>query len=293
LGITTRKGHLEINEKDLPLGNWSIQKGEEMIKKVLEIVAILVIIAILIFVGYMGYNLYNEWRNKNIENSKEQEILSVLEANKGIIIKLSTEIADIEKRIVTDTMKEVTVIKEEAPTYEAKKEELIELRKDEEANKEQIEVARIEFESRIDEFQKSKDKILINTGDGKIVIYEDEEGNLVSLESGIKITRHRDIEELKAGLHIEKKEEKKDSDFSIGMLYSNDFTLAISYDLVDYKKFNLNVTGYDYENPKIGLDIAYDINDRFEIGAGVGLLDLKGMKIMDEKEFYVKFGIKF
>jgi len=264
-----------------------------MIKKTFEIIAILIIIAGLAFVGYLGYSSYIKWQDKNIEKSNEMKVIELLQKQQGTILTLRTEIAEIEKRVVTDTLKEKTVIKEEAPTYEAEKEKLIELRKDPEVNEEQIKVERIVFEERINEFQASPDKILINTGDEKIVIYEDKDGNLVSLESGIKITRHRDVEELKEALKIEKTEEKKDSDFSIGILYNDDFTLAISYDLIDYKKFNLNVTGYDYENPKVGLDIAYDINDRFEVGAGMGLLDLKEMKIMDEKEFYVKFGIKF
>lgn len=264
-----------------------------MIKKVFGIIAILIIIAGLVFAGYLGYNLYNKWKNKNIEISKEQEILSVLEANKGMIIKLSTEIADVEKRIITDTLKEKTTIKEEAPTYEAKKEELIELKKEPEANAEKIEVARVEFENRINEFQESPDKILINTGDGKVIIYEDKEGNLVSLESGITIIRHRKLEDVKKDLEIPKVEEKKDKDWNIGIIYNDDFTLAISYDLIDYKKFSFDITGYDFENPKAGVDVDYKITDNLKFGVGIGLIDLKGMKIMDEKEFYVKFGIEF
>jgi len=264
-----------------------------MLKKTFEIIAILILITALAFAGYQGWKLYGEWKDRDIKISKEQEILSVLEANKGMIIKLSTEIADVEKRIVTDTLKETTVIKEEAPTYESTKEKLIELKEDLVANEEDIRVARIIFEDRIDKFQASKDKILINTGDGKIVIYEDENGNLVSLESGVTITRHRDVEELKKELGIPAVVEKKDKDFSIGMLYNDDFTVAISYDLIDYKKLNLNVTGYDFESPKIGIDIAYDINDSLEVGVGVGLIDLKEMGILDEKDYYIKLGVKF
>ena len=260
-------------------------------KKVLEIIVILMIIIGLAFAGHWGYLSYQKWQDR--QKSNELKTLETLEANKGAILSVKTDVATIEKRIVTDTLKEKTVIKEEAPTYESKKAEIIELKKEPEINKEKIEVARVEFEERINEFQASKDKILINTGDGKIVIYEDKDGNLVSLESGIIITRHRDVEEVKKQLDVPIIAEKKDKDFSIGVLYSDDFTIAISYDIIDYKKFSLDVTGYDFESPKAGLDINYKITDNMKVGAGIGLLDLKGMKVMDEKEFYVKFGIEF
>ena len=263
-----------------------------MVKKTLEIIAILIIIVGLAFAGYWGYSTYQKWINKDIEKSKELEVIELLQKQQGTILTLKTDIAEIEKRVITDTLKEKTVIKEEAPTYEAKKAEIIELKKEPEVNAEKIEVARVEFEDRINEFQESPDKILINTGDGKVVLYEDKDGNLVSLESGVTITRHRNVEEVKSELGIPVIE-KKDSDFSIGMLYSDDFTLAISYDLIDLKKYNLNVTGYDFESPKVGLDIAYDINDNMEVGAGVGLIDLKEMGILDEKDYYIKLGVKF
>lgn len=264
-----------------------------MLKKALEIIAILIIIVGLAFVGYKGYLAYEKWQNKDIEKSKELEVIELLQKQQGTILTLRTEIAEIEKRVVTDTLKEKTVIKEEAPTYEAKKAEIIELKKEPEVNKEKIEVARVEFENRINEFQASPDKILINTGDGKVVLYEDKDGNLVSLESGVIITRHRNVEEVKKELGIPIVIEKKDKDWNIGVIYNDDFTLAISYDLIDYKKFSFDITGYDFENPKAGVDIDYDITDNLKVGVGVGLIDLKGMKMMDEKEFYVKFGIKF
>ena len=264
-----------------------------MLKKTLEIIAILIIIIGLAFASYWGYNTYIKWQNKDIEKSKELEVIELLQKQQGTILTLRTEIAEIEKRVITDTLKEKTVIKEEAPTYEAKKEELIELKKEPGVNKEKIEVSRVEFEDRINEFQASPDKILINTGDGKVVIYEDKDGNLVSLESGVTITRHRNIEEVKKELGVIEKAIKKDKDFNIGIIYNDDFTMAISYDLIDWKKFSFDVTAYDFESPKVGVDIDYGITDNIKIGAGVGLLDLKNMQIMDEKEFYLKLGIEF
>ena len=260
-------------------------------KTILKIIATIIIIGVLAFAVWQGVLLYQKWQDN--QKSDELEIIELLQKQQGTILTLRTEIAEVEKRIVTDTLKEKTIIKEEAPTYKAKKEELIELKKEPEVNKEKIEVARVEFEDRINEFQASKDKILINTGDGKIVIYEDKDGNLVSLESGITIVRHRDVEEVKKELNAPIKVEKKDKDFSIGILYNDDFTIAISYDIINYKKFSLDVTGYDFESPKAGVDINYNITDSLKFGVGVGLIDLKEMRIMDEKEFYIKFGIEF
>ena len=269
-----------------------------MIKKVFEIIVILIIISVLIFVGYRGWKLYEGWRDKDIVKSEELKIIELLQKQQGIILTLRTEIAEIEKRIVTDTLKETTIIEEDAKTYDKLKDELIELRKDEEANKEKIEVARIEFESRINEFQKSKDKILINTGEDKIIIYEDEQGNLVSLESGIKITRHRDaeevIEELKAGTAIEKEEDKK-YELSFNAIYDLDdksFYPGLSYQLWDWRKFNLNVTGYNFENIKGGLDLCYTIGDNIVIGVGMNLFEVEDFEFNLDK-YYLKAGIEF
>ena len=268
-----------------------------MIKKAFEIIVILIIIAGLSFMGYWGYSSYQRWQDKDIVKSEELKIIELLQKQQGTILTLRTEIAEIEKRIITDTLKEKTIIKEEAPTYESKKEELIELRKDEEANKEKIEVARIEFESRINEFQKSKDKILINTGEDKIIIYEDEQGNLVSLESGIKITRHRDaeevIEELKAGTAIEKEEDKK-YELSFNAIYDLDdksFYPGLSYQLWDWRKFSLNVTGYNFKNIKGGLDLCYTIGDNIVIGAGMNLFEVEDFEFNLDK-YYLKVGLE-
>lgn len=265
-------------------------------KMILKVITIIILIGILAFTGYEGYQLYQEWQ----ENRKNDELklMETLKANEGLIIKLTSELAETQKKVIGETLKETTIIKEEAPTYESKKEELIELRKDEEANKEQIEVARVAFEERINEFQASPDKILINTGEEKIVIYEDDQGNLVSLESGVTITRHRDIEEvideLKAGAQIEKEEEKKYS-MAFSMVYDLDqknYSPGLSYQLWDWKKINLNITGYDFENIKAGLDLCYNVSDNIIVGAGVRLFELEDYKFSFDK-YYLKAGVEF
>jgi len=177
------------------------------------------------------------------------------------------------------------------------KKELIELRKNETANKEKIETMREEFEKRIKEYRASSDKILVNTGEDKIVIYEDKEGNLVSLDSGVKITRHRDaeevIEDLKAGNTIEKEEKKYEMAF--GMIYDlnqKSYTPGISYELWDWKNIGLNITGYDFKDLKGGLDLCYNIKNNIVIGAGIRIFELEDLQFNIDK-YYLKAGIEF
>jgi len=266
-------------------------------KTALKLIAIIILIGLLIFAGYEGYLLYQKWKGQRIEKSKELEIIELLQKQQGTILTLRTEIAEIEKKVVVNTLKETTVVKEEAPTYQAKKEELIELKKEPEVNAEKIEVARVEFEDRINEFQASPDKILINTGDGKIVIYEDDQGNLVSLESGVTITRHRKAEEvineLKAGAVVIEKGNKPDLAF--GIIYDLEdkgFYPGISYQLFDWKKLSLNITGYNFESIKAGLDLCYNISGNILVGAGARIFDTEGNEFSLDK-YYLKAGIQF
>jgi len=269
-------------------------------KKIINIILIILIIAILAFAGYKGYQRYQDWRadrNKTV-STKELRLIELLNDNQEAIVKLYSKISEVEKRVVGETLKETTVIKEEAQTYEAEKEKLIELRKEPEANKEKIEVARIEFEERINEFQASKDKILINTGEEKIVIYEDDQGNMVSLESGITITRHRDVKEviseLKAGAQVQKEEEKK-YEMAFSMVYDldqKDYSPGLSYQLWDWKNINLNITGYDFDNIKAGLDLCYNITNNIIVGAGIRLFEWEGYQFSFDK-YYLKAGVEF
>lgn len=269
-------------------------------KKIVSIILILVIVIGLAFLGYKGYQAFQDWRTGRSEKVKSNELrlIELLNDNQEAIVKLYTKIAVVEKKIVSDTLKETTVVKEDAETYDKVKEELIELRKDEEANKEKIEVLRVVFEERMEEYRESPDKILINTGKEKIVIYEDTKGNLVSLESGVKITRHRDaeevIKELKAGVTIEKETDKK-YELSLNVIYDLDekaFSPGISYKLWGWRKFKFNVTGYDLENFKGGLDLCYTIGDNIVVGAGMNLFEWEDFEFNLDK-YYLKAGIEF
>ena len=269
-------------------------------KKIISIILVVLIIAGLAFAGYKGYQKYQDWRelrNAKVE-SNELRLIELLNDNQEAIVKLYTKIAVVEKKIVSGTLKETTIIEEEAKTYNEIKDELIELRKNEETNKEEIAKLREEYEERIKEYRESPDKILVNTGEEKIVIYEDEEGNLVSLDSGVKITRHRDaeevIKELKAGATIEKEEENK-YELSFNVIYDIDdegFYPGLSYKLWDWKKFSLNITGYNYEDIKGGLDLCYNLSENIVVGAGMNLLEIKDFKFNLDK-YYLKAGIEF
>lgn len=268
----------------------------EIIKKIFVIISILVIIAGLIFAGYFGYTYYKKWQED--QKSNELKLMETLKANQGMIIKLANELAETQKKVIGNTLKETTVVKEEAPTYEAKKEEIIELKKEPEANAEKIEVVRVEFEDRINEFQASPDKILINTGEEKIVIYEDDQGNLVSLKSGVTITRHRNVEEvideLKAGAEVQKEADNKYT-MAFGMVYDldqKDYSPGLSYQLWDWRKLSLNITGYDFENIKAGLDLCYNINKNIIVGIGARLFTLKDYEFSFDK-YYLKAGVEF
>lgn len=249
----------------------------------MKTLGVIILIIALVAGGYFGYQYYQKWQDN--QKSNELKMIEALKANEGMIIELSTELAEIKKKVVSDTLKETVVVKEEAPTYESKKEELIELRKDPEVNEEKIKVARIEFEERINEFQESPDKILINTGKEKIVIYEDDQGNLVSLESGITITRHRDVKEvigdLQAGKEVEVTK-KTGLELKAGGYYSFDskYGVIISKGVLGIKDYSLNVSLLinDFEDFKliVGGDVGYEIRDNIELAVGYNT----------EKEFY-------
>ena len=251
----------------------------------MKIFGVIILIIVLAVGGYFGYQYYQKWQNN--QKSNELKIMEVLEANQGIIIKLSTELAEIQKKVVGDTLKETIVIKEESPTYESKKEELIELKKDPVVNEEKIKVARIVFEDRIDEFQASPDKILINLGEGeeKIVIYEDKDGNLVSLESGITITRHRNVKEVIQDLQTGKTVEvvkTKDWNIKAGGYYSfdNSYGVIVSKGIINIKDYSLNVSLLipDFKDFKlvVGGDVGYMVRDNIELAFGYNT----------DKEFY-------
>lgn len=254
-----------------------------------KIIITLVIIVLLLF---GGYSVYRYWLSGGEKvTTDEQEIIELLQKQQGTILTLRTEIAEIEKKVVNETLKEKIKVTEEGETYEGVKDELIKLRENETENKEEIKALRETFEKRIDEFQESPDKIMVTSGDEKVVIYEDSEGNLVSLNEGVEIIRHRKTEPLlEKDLQVGQTIEEINDKFRLSILYDGDFSPAVSYSVLDWKDLSLNVTGYDFESPKLGADISYNIKGNLEIGAGMGLFDIMNTELMNE--YYIRFGIR-
>ena len=251
-----------------------------------KITLTILFIVLLLFGGYYGYRY---WLSGGDESTDEQEIIELLQKQQGTILTLRTEIAKIEKRVINETLKEKTIT--EGETYEGVKDELIKLRENESENKEEIKELREVFENRIDEFQKSEDKIMVTVGDEKVVIYEDEEGNLVSLNEGVEIIRHRKAEPLlEKDLEVGKVIEEVNDKLRLSILYDGDISPAISYSVFDWRDLSLNVTGYDFQSPKLGADISYNIRGNLEIGAGVGLVDIMEMDLI--RDYYIRAGIR-
>ena len=122
-------------------------------------------------------------------------------------------------------------------------------------------------------------------GKEKIVIYEDKQGNLVSLESGITITRHRKVEEVIKDLQVGKTVEvvkTKDWNIKAGGYYSfdNSYGIILSKGILNIKSYSLNVSLLiqDFEDFRfvVGGDVGYMVRDNIELAFGYNT----------DKEFY-------
>lgn len=251
-----------------------------------KVVPTALIIVLLVAGGWFSYRWYLEMQKPNIN----QQMISLLSEQQGMIIKLKTDIADVERRVVAGTLKETVVV--DGETYTDIKDQLLELRKNEDENKDEIKKLREVFEQRIKEFRDSADKIMVTAGDEKIVLYEDADGNLVSINEGVEIIRHRKVEpllepkpDLIAGQTIEEINDR----FSISMLYDGDISPAVSYKVFSLKDIGFSVTAYDLENIKLGADVNYNFKGNLEIGAGVGLFNFREMQAI--RDYYIRAGV--
>ena len=260
--------------------------GSDEIMDWKKIILTLLVIIIIAGAGYMGYRAWKD-RDQAPEDTN-QKIMEILMNNQEAIITIKKEVATIEKRVVNETLKEKTIPKE-TESYEGIKDQIIELKESGEGTKEEIEALRETFESRIDEFQASDDKIMIKAGGEKITIYEDGEGNMVSLNEGVEIIRHQKIKDDIITTTEEPEKEYFDK-FKIGIVYNKEINPALAYEFAGWKDLSLNITGYDFEEPKLGLDIGYSPTGNIEIAGGVGLFNIKETEMI--KEYYLRAGIK-
>jgi len=163
--------------------------------KIVKVILIILVILALTFVGYQGYLAYEKWQQT--QKSRDQLLIESLKANEGAIILLSTKLSDIEMRVVNDTLKTTIEVKPDY-TYENLKEQVIELNKDKETNKEQIEALREELSAQRQAFLASNDTILIKDIDGNsLLLYRDADGSLQPASDNIsKVIEHKDVSDV-------------------------------------------------------------------------------------------------
>jgi len=243
--------------------------------KTMKLIFIAIVIIALLFVGYQGYLAYQKWQQN--EKSHDQLLIESLKANEGMIAKLSTKLSEIEIRVVNDTAKTITEPKPDH-TYESLKEQVIELNKDKDTNKEEIEALREELSEQRKAFLKSENTMLIKTADGeKILLYRDENNNWQPASEGIdKIIEHKELSEDVAILsEKEIVDEVTKRDLKFGGYYSLDKTYGIilSKGIFTVKDYSLNVSLLsdlkDLEGIKFGVNINYSVKENLELGIGV------------------------
>ena len=253
-------------------------------KKVKVILVIIIIIA-LAFVGYQGYLAYEKWQRT--QKSRDQLLIESLKANEGAIITLSTKLSDIEMKVVNDTLKTVVEIIPDK-SYESLKEQVIELKKDEDVNKDEIKVLREQLSEQRKNFLASDDTILIKDIDGNsLLLYRDSDGALQPASAQIdKIIEHKDV------AVVSKKEIVNDVtnwNIKFGAYYTLDKTygVIISKGIFTVKDYSLNASLLlsDFEDIKyaIGADIDYSIGNNLNLGVGYN----------SDKDIYVKLQYEF
>ncbi len=253
--------------------------------KIVKIILIIAIIIGLAFVGYRGYLAYEKWQNDRFNE------INMLRANQDMFLKKVTDLSTAVTRIVNDTIKTTIEVKPDH-TYEALKDEVIELKKDETANKEEIEKLREELSIQRKAFLASDDTILIKTtDDDTLLIYRDTEGTLQPASANIeKIIEHRELSEDVVTLAEEEIAIKKTGqNIKAGAYYGLDKTygVIISKGIFSWKPYSVNASLLlsDYEDLKlaVGGDIGYEISDNLELGVGYNT----------NKDYYIKVQYSF
>jgi len=200
---------------------------------------------------------------------------------------LSTKLSDIEMRVVNDTLKTTIEVKPDY-TYESLKEQVIELSKDKETNKEQIEVLREELSAQRKAFLASDDTILIKTADETLLLYRDEEGILQPASAQIdKIVEHRDVATFSEKEIVD---DVTNWNIKFGAYYDitkKSYGVILSKELIGIKDYTLNISllsdMLSLEGLKIGADVGYCITNDIEFGIGIN----------SDKDIYVKLQYEF
>ena len=251
--------------------------------KIVKIILIIAIIIGLAFAGYKGYLAYEKWQNDRFNE------INMLKANQDLFLQKITELSTTITHIVNDTAKTTVTVKPDN-TYEGLKEQVIELKKDETANKDEIAKLREELSTQRKAFLASDDTILIKDINGNtLLLYRDSEGNLQPASEGIeKVIEHKNVSEIPAPIE-EVELVKKSYQLKAGGYYSLDKTygLILSKGIINVKGHSLNASALidDFNDVKFsfGADIGYSINDDLELGVGYNT----------NKSYYIKLQYQF
>ncbi len=253
--------------------------------KYVKLVFVILLVLALIFGAYKAYDYFKQW-----EADRFSEI-NMLRANQDLTLKKVTTLSESLTRIVNDVIKTTTVVKPDH-TYESLKDEVLELKEDEEANKDEIEKLREQLSERRKAFLASDDTIYIKTiDDDTLLIYRDTEGTLQPASANIsKIIEHRELSSVVPILAEEEIAIKKTSyNLKAGGYYSfdNTYGIIISKGIFSIKDYSVNASLLlsDFEDFKfaVGGDVGYLVGDNLEIGVGYNT----------NKEYYVKLEYNF
>ena len=244
--------------------------------KIFKIILVIIIIALLSFGGYKGYNYFKRWEANRFSE------MNMLRSNQDMFLQKITDLSVTITRVVNDTAKTTTVVKPDN-TYVELKDKVLELQKDEKANKEEIKKLREELSIQRKAFLASDDTILIKTADGEtILLYRDEGGMLQPASEGIeKIIEHKDVSNIPLPIE-EAKLDKANWNIKAGGYYSfdNSYGIIISKGILSIKDYSLNVSLLiqDFEDLRfvVGGDVGYMVRDNIELAFGYNT----------DKEFY-------
>ena len=236
--------------------------------KVFKIILVIAIVVGICIGSYFGYKAFKQWEANRFSE------MNMLKFNQELFLKKVTTLSESITHIVNDTAKTTVVVKPDN-TYESLKEQVIELKKDETANKDEIAKLKEELSTQRKAFLASDDTILIETAEGNLLLYRDTEGNLQPASEGIeKIIEHKDVSNVpilaEEGIAVKKSSLK----LKAGGYYAFDSTygVIISKGILNIKDYSLNVSLLipDFKDFKFiaGGDISYEFRDNLELAFG-------------------------
>jgi len=250
----------------------------------MKIFGVIILIIALIIGGYFGYNYFKKWEANRFSE------MAMLKSNQDLFLKKVTELSETITHVVNDTAKTTTVVKPDN-TYVELKDKILELQKDEKANKDEIKKLREEVSIQRQAFLASDDTILIKTADGEtILLYRDEGGMLQPASDNIeKIIEHKDVSNVPILAEEEIALKKTSLKLKAGGYYSfdNSYGIIISKGILNIKNYSLNASLLiqDFEDFRfvVGGDVGYMIRDNIELAFGYNT----------DKEFYGALRISF